>query len=349
MEIMRRIVLITILLFCGIISRLYAQELKTDEPLGAITYCLPSTTIRLDVELSRKLFYAGPYAKYANKYLGIDVKQKDEISSKVSKVEIRALLEADQSARYSFVPGRFTHSFLQMTAQGLVSTGNGNVDKGQWRFLPESEKDFSDKAVVSNLTSQSATLVTNQKVEDTYSKIAVEQEMIVEKSLETKAQEAADMILKLRKKRVQIVTGDTDATYSGEAMAAALKEIRKLEDEYMSLFIGYTVEQKQSMSYDVVPDKSKAKQVYIAFRVSQQLGLVPVDNVSGKPYMLLIEASPVNAVKTSEKEDKREQLAYYRIPATAVVKLSDGGVNVLCQTRMPIYQLGIVASLPLEY
>ena len=37
------------------------------DPEGYVTYSLPMTTITLDVEAVQETFYAGPYAKYAEK------------------------------------------------------------------------------------------------------------------------------------------------------------------------------------------------------------------------------------------------------------------------------------------
>lgn len=46
------------------------------------------------------------------------------------------------------------------------------------------------------------------------------------------------MILSLRQQRINIITGNTDATFSGDALRAAVEEIGRLEEEYMSLFTG---------------------------------------------------------------------------------------------------------------
>ena len=94
----------------------------------------------------------------------------------------------------------------------------------------------------------------------------MQQNMVVEKSADKKAAEAAETIFKLRQKRLQIVTGDTDATYSGEAMGAAIAELTRLEEEYMTLFVGYSDYNDMAMSFDVIPDAEAESQMYIAFR-----------------------------------------------------------------------------------
>ena len=44
-------------------------------PNGSVIYALPRTTVTLTVEAQYKVFTAGPYAQYAQKYLGYDAKR----------------------------------------------------------------------------------------------------------------------------------------------------------------------------------------------------------------------------------------------------------------------------------
>jgi len=175
--------------------------------------------------------------------------------------------------------------------------------------------------------------------------MAVQQEMVVQKTPEQRAKETADMIFRLRQKRIDIVTGDTDATYSGEAMGAAISEITRLEQEYMSMFIGYSDFQTQVMNYEIVPDRENAKQVYIAFRVSDSEGLVPADETSGKPYILQLEVEEIGAAAGSASSGKGT-FAWYRIPAICTAKVGDGATTML-STRIPVYQLGKDFNYPI--
>ena len=231
-----------IVMLAAVLPQLMSAQ-KSSDPVGFLTYSLPSTTISLDVEAVQEKFYAGPYARYAEKYLGIKARQTDETTFQITQIRMAPLLEADQSRRYTVnvKKGTIDATFLKLSASGLVSFSDANFgDESVWRFPTRTQGDFSDKGVSSNLTSEATTLYRNSKTESAYSRVAVQQSMVVEKSLEQKAAETAEMILKLRQQRLQIVTGDTDATYSGEAMGAAIEEITRLEKEYMTLFIGYS-------------------------------------------------------------------------------------------------------------
>ena len=166
--------------------------------------------------------------------------------------------------------------------------------------------------------------------------------MVVEKSLEQKAAETANTILDLRRQRLQIVTGDTDATYSGEAMGAAIEELTRLEQEYMTLFTGYSDYQTQKMRFDVIPEAGRENQMYIAFRISDKSGLVPADDMSGKPVVMEIVPQ---AIAQTELRNSASNVIHYRIPAICTVKLKNGA-DLLLQSRIPVYQLGQESSLP---
>ena len=329
---------------------LAASAQKKSDPQGHLTYSLPSTTIMLEVEAVQEAFYAGPYAKYAEKYLGIKVRQKDETTVQLTSVSMSPFVEADQNRRYSITvsEGQIEGTFFILAAGGLISFSDAMYgNEAQWRFPTDLQGDFSGKGVASNLTSQSATLYKNG------GKSAVKQNMLVGKTPEQRASEAADMILKLRAQRLQIVTGDTDATYSGEAMGAAIAEISRLEEEYLMLFTGYSESQTQTMCFEVVPSADQESQMYIAFRLSETEGLVPAENLGGKPVIMQIIPQQFETPEVPVVDEKGKKkavpavLAHYRIPAVCTVKLMDGA-DLLLQSRMPIYQLGQESSFPVN-
>lgn len=333
----------------------YAQETdgySGSDPSGIISYSLPSTTLSFEVEAVQEHFFAGPYAKFASKYLGIDVRQKDAVTYQLADVRMTPYVEADQSCRFVFnhKDSEMKIPFLKLTSAGLVSFGDGNYGSEQvWRFPVASKEDFAGKGVSSNLTTEETTLYRSVKKESAYDRIAVRQDMVVEKSEEKRAAETAAMIFSLREKRLQIVTGDTDATYSGEAMGAAIEEISRLEKEYLTLFTGYSEYQTQKMHFDVVPEKGRDSQLYVAFRISDTAGLLPADNISGKPVILEIVPQKFAEPELSKKDAKGNKgpVIVYRIPAVCTLKLLNG-TDVILQSRIPVFQLGIESTMPVS-
>ena len=66
-----KIKLMTALAFAFALVQMTASAQTGSDPTGYVTYSLPQTVLSLEVEAVRETFYAGPYAKYAEKYLGI--------------------------------------------------------------------------------------------------------------------------------------------------------------------------------------------------------------------------------------------------------------------------------------
>ena len=350
--VMKNTLKLMIVAFAAMAFSSTASAQKKSDPEGFLTYSLPSTTLVLEVEAVQERFHVGPYAKFAEKYLGIRPRQKDEATFQITEIRMTPYVEADHNRRYTLnvKKGDIDATFLKLSAEGLISFSDANFgEESIWRFPVDSKSDFAGKGVSSNLTSEYATLYHNDN-NSAYDRISVHQNMLVEKSLERRAAEAADMILKLRKQRLQIVTGDTDATYSGEAMGAAVKELTRLEEEYMLLFTGYSEFQTQKMKFEVVPQAGRPDQMYVAFRLSDTAGLLTADNVSGKPILMEIIPQAFAQTEVTEedvKDKKKPVLAYYRIPSICTVKLMNGA-DLLMQSRVPVYQLGHETSLPVN-
>ena len=112
------------------------------------------------------------------------------------------------------------------------------------------------------------------------------------------------------------------------------------------MFIGYSDFQTQRMKCDVVPEKDRKSQTYVAFRLSDADGIVSADNVSGKPYLLELIPQPVSQA-SGKASSAKGAVAIYRIPAICSVKLTDG-VNPILQDRVAVYQLGIESYFPIS-
>lgn len=308
---------------------------------GTVSYALPQTTIVFNVEARQDVFYAGPFAKYSAKYLGVEAQQEDKTTFTIVSVVVNPVIEADQSHRYSVaLPKGTSSTFLQMTSQGLVSGQEGAFSGAVWKYPAERKSDFVHKGLPANLTTASNTLYAKGME-------SVSQSVVVEKSVEKKAQEMAEKIFKIREQRYKILIGDTDATYSGEAMKAAVDALEKMEQDYITLFVGYTVSGIQTGTFEVTPKIDAKNQLYVAFRMSEKDGLQSADNVSGKPFYLELKPETPASPESPAKGTKPEQEIRYRVPAICTARLLDG-VNSLFQIRIPVYQLGFTTSYPLN-
>ena len=88
--------LLTTALILSVFTSAFAQE--------SVYYYLPSTTITVEVEAEQETFFAGPYAAFAKKLLGIDVRRADEVTSRV----ISATISTRPAAKASSASPRHT-------------------------------------------------------------------------------------------------------------------------------------------------------------------------------------------------------------------------------------------------
>lgn len=338
-------------------------------PDGVVIYSLPMTSIHLSVEAVCETYTPGPYSKWAKKYLGIDVPQEASTSYTLSNIRMTPYLEADRSCSYivnldGFLGEASTASFFEFSSQGLLLLSDESKGKGDsWRFpsIAPGTEVLSSEATA-NLTSTETTLYRTVRNESgDYDRVAVRQSQVVEKSPEKKAQEAAAMILSLRENRINIITGNTDATFSGDALRAAVEEIGRLEEEYMSLFTGSTATSLQQMSFDVVPESGKSEELTVAFRLSDTQGLLPPDDVSGRPIVMeitpednedVLYTDQIIAEVEPSKARARHEAAlrgniFYRIPGICTIRVIDGQ-NLILKSRMPVYQKGEDLTFPVH-
>ncbi|MBQ2103908.1 MAG: DUF4831 family protein [Bacteroidales bacterium] len=274
----------------------------------------PKTKLTFDVSAQLEQFYAGPYARYAQKYLGVEAKEED--SSKATLTSVVMKYGSDTEASGTSV----------WSKPGFAQSG------------------FESRGVSANYTSEAATLFSAGAA----SRI-VSQSVTVEKTPEQKAREAADMVFLLRRNRIQIITGDTDATYSGEAMKAAIDELAALEQEYLSLFLGYTITQEQKVTFELSPSSDAKDQIYVIFRLSDQEGLLPAEEIGGKPYYLDIAPQEMASAPAADPRaaSRAKAVQTVRIPAICDLKVSDG-VKTFLQSRIPVYQLGEDRVYPVQ-
>ena len=309
-------------------------------PAQEVSYALPSTSITVKVEVRQETFFAGPYAPFAKQMLNMSVSDQDAITTEITRVELIPRVEADTDAWYTC--DQESSALLSLSAQGLVSLGNAAAPVS-WRFLPGLKADFTDKGLTAPEKEAVETIFKEMPSDTGMVSIPVEHKILVEKTLEDKASDAADVILQVRKERLNIASGNTDASYSGESLRAALQELERIEAEYMALFRGYSVVRKQVCTFEVIPSRGVKHHRYLVFRLTDD-GPVS-EGVSGTPYYL--ELQPEGKLPEEDQADKKKTRGSvrYRIPQVCKVTFSCDG-HPLLQTRLP-FQLGVESSLSL--
>lgn len=110
---------------------------------------------------------------------------------------------------------------------------------------------------------------------------------------EEQAASTAEMIFSLRKHRLDLITGEAGENVFGAGLKAALDEIARIEKECLDMFYGAKSVTEKVYTFDITitPDKNE----YMVCRFSDDMGIVAVDDLSGKPIVVKVETAPHKA------------------------------------------------------
>lgn len=178
---------------------------------------------------------------------------------------------------------------------------------------------------------------TNAKSDETHAsfigdEVAVDRLSAVEQTQETAAKSAAEKIYELRTARQEIILGEFGDGVYGAGLDAALREIDRLESEYLKLFYGVRTI-TTSHHRIALPVSADAPNSVIA-RFNGEEGLLQKDNIAGDIVMVTITPSQMNYPASEEKGT----VAYrYANNATVVVSLAQ---QKLASRVLPIYEFG---------
>lgn len=326
-----------------------------------LIYALPRTSFKVKVDAAKQVIVPGPFAKYAQKYLGIsDVPLKKVEEWKISNIDIRTITESDPSALYAATPGDDAKvDFLKLCSNGLVVPINGlDINSTSFKLMPKIVEDgkvsFTDLSSTPFIATEKTTFVSRVQKDSVFVKVPVQKDMIVEKNLEEKAKDASDFIFSLRKRRSDFLSVDADHNLNGEGLKIALDEINRLESEYLSLFIGKSFTENTSNVFDFVPNQAEGE-TSIIFRFSNSKGILPSSDLSGNPVLIKIEPEKVPAsyetLFKSIGEEKGKPLTdviYYRLPLNSTIRITEGKSEYL-NYRTLVYQYGPIVRMPIKF
>jgi hypothetical protein len=308
-----------------------------------ITYSLPRTGLRIYVKATKETFVPGPYAAYAEQLLGIkNVKTRSSSKWKISEVRIESFSEPDPEQIFKAMGD--ASSMLNLTSDGRIMGINlPNVTVQQSILKTQKVVQLPDP--VDNFSFDDYTDTPFYIPGDSTNNFRPKRV-----SAEQKAAEAAQRILESRLYRYDMASAMLgELPPDGEAYKISLEELKEIEKNYLSLFVGRTVEKKDIFSFNFIPTSASGKGSVI-FRVSDESGIVPADDLSGKPVMVEFEVEK-NLMKKytelakSENPEAGESGVYYRMPGIATVKIISD-LRTIASTRLPIAQFGVVAPLP---
>lgn len=209
---------------------------------GAVTYALPTTTLKVTVSVSKVQDIRGYFADYADTLLGLtNIIQQNRTYYIINSVDVEPMKTADMMSCFR----AFTTNAAiaeSMNAATLTPTVTYRDDRlavyqTHTASLPEFFKNYADISY----TQQQATFVETRIIDGVVTQVPANHVKMISKSFENKAREAADAIMKCRKDQYNLVAGEQETPYTGDALTIMLSELKNWESNYMSLFTGVSI------------------------------------------------------------------------------------------------------------
>lgn len=277
-----------------------------------ITYSLPKTSFVVNAEITKITEKAGPYYRYAERYLGVkDVVTEDAVYYELGKITLlnKGIPDPDNMYKIEFRQ-KTVAPFAYLTSDGLLCAINEVYTPDEQPEEIKSEKSGSSIPPASSVYTE---------------------DLLMAGSVARQAEVAAKQIYRLRESRTDILTGDADnLPPDGEAMKIVISKLEDQEKALTKLFTG--TEMRETFYYDVsiMPEDELDREVL--FRFSSKLGILDDDDLGGEPvYMNLtaLERAPELDPKEAEKKEKLLRGVVYNVPGRARVEIIRNNTSVL--------------------
>lgn len=162
-------------------------------------------------------------------------------------------------------------------------------------------------------------------------------------TIEDAASQAAQAIFTLRKKRMELITGDAGENVFGGGLQDALKALEAQEQAYLELFLGKKVTTVYTERF-IVP--MTGAESYTIAKLSSSAGLESATAANGTEIKLTVKGSGVtpklNAIPEIDPKDKTAIMVRLADNATCTVSVGDKMVG---SAILPVFELGRTAYI----
>lgn len=293
-----------------------------------VVYALPLTKLYLQVELEKVVEHPGELSLYAERFLGsTDAILEPATRFVLNTIKLGAYGVADPDQKYTIDFKRnSTATNVSLTEEGVLVGINCNTSEVVG--LPEGKK-----AII--------------KSTDEYSSRMLPPEYIQATTTAAKAQILADEIYRTRESRNLVISGESEQPFAdGQALKIAVERLDQRERAFMELFNGT---RQKADGIEIVADLSATEEGRrVVARFSEQVGLLPLDDLRGEPIYLDLEiveqAPPLEERELSRLQKRLEKGITYRVPGLVKATVSFRGERIALQ-EIPVAQLGSLEAL----
>lgn len=324
-----------LMLLMGIASA--SAQVRTEQyfthsmPDNSVVYALPKTFLQAEVIVEEVQETPGELALYARQYLG----REDAIlapskSFRLKGVKLGSYGVPDEERRFS-VKFRRNNSatFVSLTPDGLLM---GINHAGVQLETPQENKSKSGE---------------NQSQKRRLSPMPPE--YIQATTTAKKAEIAAEELYRIRDSRTRVVSGESEQPFTdGGALRLAIERLDQAEQQITQYFMGEKSSSEEQHLVQGLDPMAGEGEAVVAFRFSEQEGLLPADDLRGEPIYLAVKVLE-QAQQLDDREQKRKERDLsrgvpYVVPGRVLATLTYRGAKI-AEQEIPVAQLGALEAL----
>ena len=330
---------------------LSSRELQT-----GYVYALPRTTFKVAVEAVMTRTIRGPYYRFAEKYLSIrDAPDRNSISWRIERINLELVEEADPEQMYLVRQAsgqQDLSTLLKLSQQGLIYDFNVGRYLETKRFSVEPAAQqrgpvFTDLSPKRSIVLSIDTSYKSIRIDSIFRKVPVTKQQLIVKTIDEKAEEAARVILRIRRRRIATLTGKGENDLSD----AGIKKLDELEREYLTLFLGKDIDERRRFTFYFAPAAGEVFEHKELFEFSKNQGIITQHLEDSQVVSLTItrqrEVVGLTNYGLGNELPMQTNALYYRVPDQAEVSISIGE-DTLLKERVLVSQYGAILSMPVS-
>ncbi len=358
-------VFISLFLTSNINAQSIVTKAESATPNRGVFYSLPQTWFSFDITVQETEYFKGPYAEHAYKYLGLEnVNMRDFSDFEIIDIQINSGTQPDPNQYYFVqfdekVSNKDTRNLLMgLDKNGYLSVVNkaqdastqkeaSNMELFKYDQKDENNQGMFNYMIRPGMVEKVDTIIKVVTVDTAFVEDITFQSRFVERTAEEIAAEAAERIKGLRGDLRNLITGYQEVAYDGDAIRFMHEQLKKEEQEYMSMFTGKSVTRIHTYRYYYTPEKNDVGSNVPLFRFSKERGLVEGGSTFGSPVFINLKSNKTSLIvnTAAERASTTTKGFHYRIPEYGDIDIIHNN-NTLARQRFLICQLGTVSFLP---
>jgi len=328
-------------------------------------YILPKTEFIIEISLAKTEQLKGPYAGLANKYLGLNnVITENSTQYKISGIKVTPS-ETDDEKQIYFIDNPhklfrslkmlrrlgFVHRIINEKVDGLSDSTDFstfiNNNKTESKY-PDIFRYYAD----ANLFMKVDTIIETVKQDTQFVEKKIVKSSMIEKSIEQKAKETADYIIKLRENKYNLIAGTGEVNYQKESLEYMFTQLENMESEYMKLFTGITLEKNLVYRFKITPGDNDSIMHYDICHFTASNGITRQNQGDTPGIFLNLNRRHILAeigiyLEKAKTLNVKNEALIYRVPEYSDISVMEGNMEIYRRTY-PVWQIGSLMTTPVN-